>query len=274
MHVAVGDAVRGAPSPYDELLEAFERRLAAGAALPPAARLRAARPGPPEVGGRPAPQPALPRARDGSALPRLRGAAEGPRRPRLLPAARPRQAALGGVAGRGARGRPLRDALEDPPRARGRHLGRGHHVGAVRHVARADRAARPGRALAAAPAPELARSCSARRCSSAPRCPPRSSARCARCSAAHAASSARRARRRGRRRRDGLGRAQPRAAQPLQPADRAAPALHLGARRACATSRRSRTSSAAPSTTSCWRPWRARWDATCAAAARAPTGSS
>ena len=42
----------------------------------------------------------------------------------------------------------------------------------------------------------------------------------------------------------------------------------------CATSRRSRTRSAAPSTTSCWPPSRAPWGATCAAAATRPTGSS
>ena len=46
----------------------------------------------------------------------------------LLPAARPLEAALGDVAGRGAEGRPLRARRQDPPRARRRRLGRRHHA--------------------------------------------------------------------------------------------------------------------------------------------------
>ena len=174
MHVAGVMLFEGAPPPYDELLEAIERRLA----LVPRYRQRLAfvplEPGPAEVGRRPAPQPALPRALHRAALARLRGAAEGPGRPRVLPAARPRQAALGDLARRGPRGRPLRDAVEDPPRARGRHLRRGHHVRAVRQLARARRPDRHRRPLAAAPAAVAPPSCSARRCSSAPRSRPRS----------------------------------------------------------------------------------------------------
>ena len=52
----------------------------------------------------------------------------------FLAAARPREAAVGDLARRRARGRPLRADLQDPPRARRRDLGRGHH----------DRALRPG----------------------------------------------------------------------------------------------------------------------------------
>src|SRR5918994_1095153 len=63
-------------------------------------------------------------------------------RQRLLrPEARPRQAALGDLARRGARGRPLRGAREDTPRARRRRVRRRPHVGAVRHRARARDAA-------------------------------------------------------------------------------------------------------------------------------------
>ena len=42
MHVAGVMIFEGSPPPYDELLEAIERRLAPRAALPPAARVRAA----------------------------------------------------------------------------------------------------------------------------------------------------------------------------------------------------------------------------------------
>ena len=95
---------------------------------------------------------------------------------------------------------------------------------------------------------------------------PRSPARCAPSSAARAGRRRRCASRR-RRRRDGLGRASTPRRPALQPADRPAPPLHLGAREPRATSRRSRTRSAAPSTTWCWPPWPARSAATCAAAA-------
>ena len=56
------------------------------AALPPAARLRAAQPGPAQVGRRPAPEPPLPRALHRAPGAGLRGAAEGARRPRVRPA--------------------------------------------------------------------------------------------------------------------------------------------------------------------------------------------
>ena len=97
-------------------------------------------------------------------------------RPRVRAAARPRQAAVGDLAGRGTGGRPLRAAVEDPPRAGGRHLGRGHHDRALRHLARSGRAARPGAAGCRARCPR-ARSCSARRCWSARPCPASSPAR-------------------------------------------------------------------------------------------------
>ena len=55
-----------------------------------------------------------------------RGRAEAARRARLLPAARPLQAALGAVARPGPGARPLRDPDQDPPRDGRRHLRRRH----------------------------------------------------------------------------------------------------------------------------------------------------
>ena len=115
MHVASVMLFEGDPPPYDELLAAHRAPAAPGAALPPEARVRAARPGPAALGRRPAPEPALPRPLDRPPLPRLRGAAAGRSPSRVLrPAARPRQAAVGDLAGRGRRGRPLRACSPRP----------------------------------------------------------------------------------------------------------------------------------------------------------------
>ena len=80
-------------------------------------------------------------------------------------------------------------------------------------------------------------------------------------------------RRRGRGR-DGVGGPQSGARVALQRARSARTAASRGCAPSCATSRRSRTRSAAPSTTWCWPPWPARSGATCAVAATRPTGSS
>ena len=96
------------------------RPAASGSPLPAAARARPVRAGPPGVGRRSTLQPAVPRSRHGVAAAGRRGRA------------RPLQAALGAVAGRGAAGRSLRAALEDPPRARGRDLGGRYRDRAVR----------------------------------------------------------------------------------------------------------------------------------------------
>ncbi len=113
-------SARGVPRPH---------RLAPapGAALPPEAALRPLRPGPAGLGRRPPPQPRLPRAPNRAAGAGLRGAAAQPGGADLLPAARPQQAALGAVAGRGPRRRPLRDRRQEPSRARRRRLRCRHH---------------------------------------------------------------------------------------------------------------------------------------------------
>ena len=230
------------------------RRSSAGLGLVPRYRQRLAfvplGPGPPALGRRPPPEPPLPRARHRAARPRLGAAAEGARRARVRPAARPRQAALGDLARRGARGRPLRDALEDPPRARGRHL-RAWTSCRCCSTPRRSRPRPPTRASAGcrarSPPP---RSCSARRSSSARRSPASSRARCAPSSAARGAWP--------------RGCATPPSASARWPGPASTPrppppttsrSARTGASPGCAptspTSRRSRTSSAAPSTTSC-----------------------
>ena len=83
-----------------------EHRAAAAsrASLPAEARVRPARPGPAEVGRRPAPEPSLPRAPHRAAGAGQRRPASNARGPRVLAAARPRQAALGDLARRRPRG--------------------------------------------------------------------------------------------------------------------------------------------------------------------------
>ncbi len=231
MHVASVMLFEGPPPPYDELLEGIERPPRPRAALPPAARLRAARPGAPALGRRPAPQPPLPRPRDRAALSGVGGAADGPRRPGVLAAARPRQAALGDLARRGPRGRPLRAAREDPPCAGGRRLGHRHRLGALRHLARARRTDRRRRALAAASAP-VERPAARRGAARARHRAGRGRAQRARRVPRPAPRARRPEERRRGRGRDGLGRAQPRPRVAVQRDDRPAPPLHLGPRRA------------------------------------------
>ena len=79
------------------------------------------------------------------------------RRAHPLPAARPRQAAVGDVARPGARGQPLRADLQDPPRARRRHRRRRPRDRAVRRRAEPAEAAARGRAVAPAARALLAR---------------------------------------------------------------------------------------------------------------------
>ena len=151
MHVASVMVFEGDPPAYEELLESIERRLHLVPRYRQRLALRAAGPGPPALGRRPPPEPALPRARHRPARTRRRGPAARPGQPRVRAAAGPRQAAVGDLAGRGPRGRPLRAAVQDPPRAGGRRLRRGHLHRALRHLGRARRTARPGPALAARP---------------------------------------------------------------------------------------------------------------------------
>ena len=88
---------------------------------------------------------ALPEPGGEAQLMRLAGAG-------LLPAARPLQAALGDVAGAGARARPLRAPDQDPPRGGRRHLRGRHRDRALRPRAGARAGAGRGRLGAAADA--------------------------------------------------------------------------------------------------------------------------
>ena len=84
------------------------------AALPPAARVPAGELGPPAVDRRHGLQPRVPRAPHRAARARQPRAAHEPRRARVLPAARPLQAAVGDVAHRGPRRRQLRRCSRRP----------------------------------------------------------------------------------------------------------------------------------------------------------------
>ena len=151
MHVASTIIFEGSAPSHARVPRPHRLAPAPGPALPPEAALRPLRPGPPGLGRRPLPQPRLPRAPDRAAGARLRGAAAQPRGADLLPAARPHQAALGAVAGRGPRRRPLRDRRQEPPRARRRRLRRRHHHGPLRPRARAGRTAGAAAEVGAAP---------------------------------------------------------------------------------------------------------------------------
>ena len=188
--------------------------------------------------------------------------------------ARPRAPALGDLPDPRARSRPRGDADEDPPLADRRPLGRGDHGRAARP--RRPRAARPPSRSPAAPTASRPRSrcsragcsaCRATRCGSCARCRPRcrtsTRRRSARCPgagvAARVADVVSRALSRGDggvlERTDAQG-----AAHDLQRAHLAAPALRRSAGSRSTRSRRSRTATAARSTT-----W---WSSICAGAVR------
>ena len=121
MHVGAVLIFEGPPPAYDDFVNHIRGAAAPRPALPPEARVPAARDRPAAVGRRPELQPRVPRPPHRAAGAGLRGAAARARRAHPLPAARPLEAAVGDVARAGARGRPLRADLQDPPRARRRH---------------------------------------------------------------------------------------------------------------------------------------------------------
>ena len=141
MHVGSVLIFEGEPQPYAEVAAHLERRLH----LVPRYRQRlavpAARAGPPGLGRRPALQPRLPPAPHRAPVPGRHGRAAPARRPAVLPAPGPLQAAVGDVARRPCRLRrrrpPPRGDQQDPPRARGRRLGGRHRLRAVRPRSRA-----------------------------------------------------------------------------------------------------------------------------------------
>ena len=158
----------------------------------------------------------------------------------------------------GLRGRPLRADHQDPPLADRRHRGRRSGDGAVRPLARpaADRRLRARRG---SPHPEPGHRAPARRrpARRGARGRDAGGGRDRRARAPRARAVARSRGGRGRRR-DRMGGPEPGAGNAAERADRPAPALRRGSPASSRTSRRSRTPSAAPSTTSCWRSSRAR----------------
>ena len=200
-------------------------------------------------------QPRVPRAphRAAAAGHRASSCASSPARD-LLPAARPLEAALGDLARPGPRGRPLRADLEDPPRARRRRLGRRHR----------DRPVRPVAGARAEPSPTTSRGCP-RPSPPTPSSSPRASTGWSRTPFELAGRALRRASAPGRdaraRARGRRGRSARSSWAGLNPAPDVPLNVPIGPHRRVrwvaeppgATSRRSRTRSAAPSTTSCSR---------------------
>ena len=150
MHIGGGAGLRRPAAGVRRLPRSRPRAAAPRAALPAEAGDAAARDRTAAVGRRPDLQPRVPRPPHRAARARHRGAAVPPRRADRLPAARPLEAAVGELARRGARGRPLRADLQDPPLARRRRLGRRPRDRAVRPRADAGAAADRPRAVAAA----------------------------------------------------------------------------------------------------------------------------
>ena len=258
MHIGGLTIVEGPAAGDGRVPRADPPAPAPGAALPPQARLHGARQRPPGVDRRPELQPRVPRPPHRAARAGQLGAAAGPDRADLLPAARPLQAAVGDVADRGPRGRPLRADHQDPPLADRRHRRRRPRDGAVRPLARpaADHALRraPGSRTPSRAPPQLL-AAGLRGAVRAGLALPEGAIDALAAPRARAG-----ARPRGRRghRRDRLGRAEPGAGNAAERADRPAPALRRRRPASSRTSRPSRTPSAGPSTTSCWRSSPAR----------------
>ena len=129
---------------------------ASGASLPPEARFPAGRDRQALLGRRPQLQPRLPRSPLGPAGAGLRGATAQPHGTDLLAGARPLEAALGALAGPGAREEPVRAGHQDAPRPRRRGRGCRHRHGPVRPEAGAG-ADRAGSRLGAAASTVLRR---------------------------------------------------------------------------------------------------------------------
>ena len=107
MHLGLIGLFEGPPPPHDELLAAARAEAAQRAALSPARALRAAGGGAPGLARRPALRARVSRAPHRAARAGRGCRAAGARRPRHVPAARPRAAAVGAVGRRGAHRRAL-----------------------------------------------------------------------------------------------------------------------------------------------------------------------
>ena len=161
-HARRGDPdLRGAAARLRRLPRPRAQPPAAGAALPPEARLPADRDRQAVLGGRPALPPRLPRAALGASGAGIGGAAAQHHRTALLPGARPLQAPLGALARPGTREEPVRAGDQDPSRAGRRRLRHRHRDGPLRREAGA-RADRARSRLGAAAVPIVSRACGPR----------------------------------------------------------------------------------------------------------------
>ena len=150
MHIGGLLIFEGPPPPYPDLVDHVRGRLDKVPALPPAAGDAAIGGGPSALGRRRQLQPQVPHPPHRAARARRRAAADAARRPRLLAAARPLEAALGDVAGPGAGAGSLRDPDQDPPRGGRRDLRGRYRDGPLRPRAGARAGDRAGRLEAAA----------------------------------------------------------------------------------------------------------------------------
>ena len=271
----LGDGVRGRRADAQGADRPRAQPAAPGAALSPAAGVRAARPGTAGVDRRSALQPALPHPPHRAAAARGRGGAQAARRAAVLPAPGSLQAAVGDLA-RAAHGRSaVRADRQDPPRARRRDL-RAWTSRPSCSTPRPSRPARRGRRRRGRPS----------------RCPGPAKllgeALVERATVpAEMGRGARALLRAPRKVASQLSRTASRAsARPRSPASarrrRPARSTSISARTAATrsstptspSSRRSRTRSGARSTTSCLRPSASPSGATCARRATTPRGSS
>ena len=154
MHVASVMLFEGPPPPYDDLLEAIERRLG----LVPRYRQRLAfvplGQGRPRWVDDPHLEPSLPRPRDGASRRRGARASSWTSPAACSPSSWTATSRCGSCGSWRASRAPLRAPRQDPPRPRGRRLGHGHRFRALRHFDPSRPRRRPRATLAARAASE------------------------------------------------------------------------------------------------------------------------
>ena len=246
MHIGSVGIFEGPFPGYEKVKAMFAGKLPLVPRYRQVVRDGAARAGPAGVGRRPALQHRLPRPPHRAPEARRRGRAAPARRPADVAAARPDEAAVGGVGRRGPRERSVVDRLQDPPLHGRRRVG--HRPAVDRDGPLPRRLAAGPRRLAPGPAPTPRAAGGARPSS---RWPAARTSRCAACARHPAPPPGARA----------GGDVVARRAVDVEPAPRARPSRRStvrsdrtvatsGRRARSTTSRRSARASAARSTTS------------------------